>query len=347
MARLASFFSLILATSAVAQPQITSVRPSSGPVAGGTSVIIRGSGFDTTCPPAPQPCGRTAVVFGGIDAVAYRLIDSKTIEAVTPPSFPGETNVGVVFANGGTTLRNAFTYTGEVSDAFERVLLPIFTPPVTGSFGSKFYTFFAIWNIAGPDIPAFGLAPRPCDGIGECVPPSGPRVSVLKARYSAPNAFAEPLGNPGYFFFIPKGAFDRIAASLRVADFSRQDESFGTRIPIVPEREFRSDFIALIDVPVTPRFRNMLRVYSLDPQTCVKVRVIRHDSTKIYSEVDLDLPNPADTFHPGYAELSDFGNIPPDRVRIEIEPHSSSTRIWAFVSVTNNVTQQITVVTPR
>ena len=36
----------------------------------------------------------------------------------------------------------------------------------------------------------------------------------------------------------------------------------------------------------------MLRVYSLDPQTSVHVRVIRSDSTRIDQEFDLDLRDP-------------------------------------------------------
>jgi len=168
----------------------------------------------------------------------------------------------------------------------------------------------------------------------------------LKAREGAPASIFQFDGNPGRIVFIPKGAFDRLAASLRVADLSRSNESFGTRIPIVFEREFRSDFLSLIDVPMTSKFRNTLRIYSLDPQTSVHIRVIRYDSTKIHSEFDVDLRDPVDMFHPSYAEVSQFGNVPSDNVRIEIEPRSGK-RIWAFDSVTNNDTQQITVVAPR
>jgi len=331
MPRLILSLSLILTTPVFAQPTITSVTPSSGPVSGGTTVLIRGSGFDTTCPPAPQPCGRTSVRFGSIEATSFRVVDKETIEAISPPSFPGPANVGAAFPAGATYLGNAFTYTGKLDDAF----------------GAKFYTFFSIWNVAGPDVPAFGLASAPCEGIGECVPPPGPRLTVLKARQGAPAGLFEPLGDPGYLFFIPKGAFDRLADALRVADLSRQDQSFGTRIPIVPERDFRDDFIALIDIPMMPHFRNTLRIYSLNPQTSVHIRVIRYNSTKIYSEIDADLGDPADMFHPGYAQLSDFGNVPPDSVRIEIEPRSPGSRIWAFATVTNNDTQQLTVVAPR
>src|SRR5216684_1111876 len=110
--------SLILTTPVFAQPTITSVTPASGPVSGGTTVIIRGNGFDTTCPPAPQICGRTSVRFGSIEATSFRVVEKETIEAISPPSFPGPANVGAAFPAGATYLGNAFTYTGKLDDAF-------------------------------------------------------------------------------------------------------------------------------------------------------------------------------------------------------------------------------------
>jgi hypothetical protein len=94
-----------------------------------------------------------------------------------------------------------------------------------------------------------------------------------------------------------------------------------------------------------PEFRDTLRVYSLDPGTCVRVRVVRVDET-ISKEFDLDMLNGSDIFHPGYAQFGDF-NLEPYSVRVEIQPHASSSRIWAFVSITHNETQRITIVTPH
>lgn len=320
---------------------ITSVTPSSGPVTGGTAVIIRGSGF-APCPPSPQVCGY--VTFGYFNALSFRIIDSQTIEAVTPLAFPGPVTVNVVLTGGSTFMPNGFTYTGEISDAFETILLPVFMPAVSGSFGSQFLTFFSIWNTAPPDIPVFSFAPLPCQ-LSACVTPEGLFPLVMKARASAPMSAFQFDGDPGRLIYIPKGAFDRIAASLRVADVSRSLQTFGTRLPIVPEREFRSDFLALIDVPTSASFRNTLRVYSLDPETSVHIRVISSDSTRIGSEMDIDLRDPIDMFHPGYAQVSDlvtfFGG------RIELEPRAPGKRIWAFASVTNNDTQQITVIAPH
>ena len=55
-------------------------------------------------------------------------------------------------------------------------------------------------------------------------------------------------------------------------------------------------------------------------------------------------------FDLAYAQLS-LGSLPEmqgrDRIRIEVTPLTSGLRLWAFVSVTNNETQHVTVVAPQ
>src|SRR5437588_477672 len=128
MNRPAILLTLFFAAAAFAQPQISLVTPSSGPSAGGTTITIHGSGFDTTCPPELLVCATPAVQIGSLPAASFRIIDAQTIEAVTQPSLPGNADVSVTFPRGSAQATNAFTFTGEVSDAFEPILLPIFTP---------------------------------------------------------------------------------------------------------------------------------------------------------------------------------------------------------------------------
>ena len=314
---------------------ITSVTPSSGPVTGGTTVLIRGSGFSS--------CAQcTSVWFAGIP-LSFSVVDAGTIQAKTPPFAPIAVDVTVFSVNGSASLPAGFTYLDENGD-FERILLPIFSPPTSGAFGSQFLTYFSLWNTAGADIPVFAFPPPQCP-LATCAPrPPDPVPLNLKARVGSPETFFQFDGDPGRLIYTTKGAFQRLAASLRVADLSRSSQSFGTRIPVVPESEFRNDFLALLDVPAGALFRNTLRIYSLDPQTSVHVRVIRSDSTRIVAEFDADLSDPFDMLHPGYAQISDFPVE--SQARVEIEPRDGK-RIWAFVSVTNNDTQQITIVAPH
>jgi hypothetical protein len=335
---------LFAASTALALPTITSVTPSSGPVAGGTTIIIRGSGFDTQCPPLPQPCGRIGVFIGTLDAASFTVLDTQTIQAVTPPQFPGSVNVGVAMPNGATQLKDAFTYTGEITDAFEPVLVPLYIPLVSGAFGSQFATSLSVWGTTATTVPVFGLG-YPCC-ITTCILCANPKIFEITLRRDiAPKINFGTYGSPGLLVWMPKGGFDQMAASLRVRDLSRASSDWGTALPLVPQREFRDGPLALLDVPMRSGFRDMLRVYSLDPDASVHVRAFRLDGS-IAKEFDLNLANGSDTFHPAYAQYGDFP-AEDQELLIDIQPNAAGKRLWAFMSVTHNETQHITIVTPH
>ena len=83
-------------------PTVTSVTPTSGPVAGGTSVTIAGTNFVS---------GAT-VTFGGSSATTVTVTNSTTMTAVTPAHAAGAVNVVVTNPDGQSgTKANGFTYT--------------------------------------------------------------------------------------------------------------------------------------------------------------------------------------------------------------------------------------------
>ncbi len=89
-------------------PGVTSLSPTAGPVAGGTTVTITGSGFGPGDP-------NTTVTFGGAAGSMVDVVSTTKITVVTPPSpLPGDghgpVNVTVSDSGGSTTLTNAFTY---------------------------------------------------------------------------------------------------------------------------------------------------------------------------------------------------------------------------------------------
>lgn len=106
-------------------------------------------------------------------------------------------------------------------------------------------------------------------------------------------------------------------------------------------------------MPTDSRFRQILRIYGFDPARpgLVEVRFFAEDATLIATK-QVALTNVhQDPRFPTYGEIAWLtGELPEiaaeDRVRIEIVPLTPGLRLWAFVSVTNNETQHVTVVTP-
>jgi acid phosphatase len=82
-------------------PIISTVSPTSGPAAGGTTVTISGTGFAT---------GAT-VTFGGTAATNVNVVGSTTITAVTPAHASGQVNVVVTNPGGqSATKTNGYSY---------------------------------------------------------------------------------------------------------------------------------------------------------------------------------------------------------------------------------------------
>lgn len=82
-------------------PTVTAVSPALGPSAGGTTITITGTGFDSGA----------SVTVGGVAATSVTFVSATSITAVTPAGTPGAALVTVT--NGDTqsaTLSGAFTY---------------------------------------------------------------------------------------------------------------------------------------------------------------------------------------------------------------------------------------------
>jgi len=87
-------------TAPAGPPSVTSVSPSKGSTAGGTSVTITGKGFT----------GTTAVTFGSTAATAFTVTSPTTITATTPAHAAGGVAVTVTNANGPGVEATGFTY---------------------------------------------------------------------------------------------------------------------------------------------------------------------------------------------------------------------------------------------
>lgn len=81
-------------------PTLTSISPTNGPPAGGTSVTLTGTDFTAS----------DSVTFGGVAAASVTFVSATSLNAVTPAGSAGTADVVVSNANGSSTLAAGFTY---------------------------------------------------------------------------------------------------------------------------------------------------------------------------------------------------------------------------------------------
>ncbi|MEO8381386.1 MAG: IPT/TIG domain-containing protein [Acidobacteriota bacterium] len=336
----AALLSFALTLMAGAQTPGYTMSPQSGSASGGTLVTLH----------VPNAAVVSSVYFGSVLVGATR-VDSTTLATLTPAQLPGSATgtvpvkLWVFGASVSTGL--TFTYDNDAELVFERLLLPVFTPPVTGAFGSEFRTDFRASLVHGDSANIFGLA-RQCvilcvegPDIPHSLTPEFPELDVTRI---------EPVGTPGQFIYVPREELGRAAMNLRAYDTSRAAQNFGTEIPIVREGDFfsSSETLALVGIPSDPRFRKTLRVYGAGQYGAGLVVSIEGNGVK--TDHSISVP-PSSPTHPGYVELSSF---PTGTGYLTVTiynpvPHGivPASEIWAFVSVTNNETQHITTITPQ
>lgn len=236
----------------------------------------------------------------------------------------------------------------------QQFLVPIYlSGPTKGAFDTRWVSELTILNTGDTlaTIENYG----PCN-LHPCLP------GVIPPRLSLPGVsirFRNP-SIPGALLIINSEYVDQLEFQARVRDVSRAEYSLGTWLPVVHESEARRDSIVLLDVPLHGRYRSMLRIYSFDLDVLdrqVRVRVFGSQTTG----EPTDLPDPllaeltvmlrfATDNQPLYAEVvnlaSVLGTIEHDRVWLEITPYGEL-GVWGMVSVTNNATQEVTMVLPN
>ena len=83
-------------------PTITSIAPTSGVVAGGTTITITGTNLT----------GTTSVTVGGVAATSFTVVSSTSVTVVTPSGSAGVKNVVLITPGGTATKYGSFTYVG-------------------------------------------------------------------------------------------------------------------------------------------------------------------------------------------------------------------------------------------
>jgi hypothetical protein len=216
-----------------------------------------------------------------------------------------------------------------------------------------FVSEFAVHNSSSEPV-QFGPFSDGCN-LATCTPTVIPPHTTLFPAVSRPR----PGTPPALLFLANTSGLQDLTFALRVRDTSRSDKGWGTEIPVIVVSAVRSGPIALVNVPIANHFRQTLRVYGVSAtRQLVNLRffaIRQHsdnvaDGTTPITERQIALVQPVDNrVQPSYYAL-DLGNQVPElagneAVRIDVVPETSDF-VWAMVSITNNETQEITVVTP-
>lgn len=350
----------LFSVSAFAQglpPVIRNVVPSSGQATGGTTVSITGDHLGL--PPnfaCLLPCP-AKVIFGDSPAVLLQETDTLLVVRTTTHA-AGTVDVKVVTGDNRTvTAPNAFTYVDDQEANYQRVLLPIYLESaVPGSNGSVWKTQLLMRNNGSVPIT---LAPWQCPMGALCVP-IFPLTRQLQPTETLFNLPVIPQTNLGRLLYVSRDNASDLSAGLRLFETSRSQTDAGTEIPVVREDAFLTRASHFHSVPVNGFFRVTVRIYEMgvdNAQFQLSASEEREgvaNGGPLRTEVVRAVAPENGTFreHPGYAEsttltLLGFATANPVNVRIDVEPLTAGSRYWAFVAITNNDTQRVTLVTPQ
>ncbi len=231
----------------------------------------------------------------------------------------------------------------------EKILVPLAWPgAIPGAFGSLWFLQYKATNHA--EVPVVILGPDYCGGIGLCPPPPAiaPGTSMLFGFFYANRTFMT----------IDSAVAGDVSVHLRVLDITRQSLSWGTEIPLIRFGDTERGAIRLLDVPLDERFRATLRIYAWDPgapqQFHVRIYPFQFVPPFPYDVPDKEIDSFTLIAGPdGFATAGvdtitreALRNRPAGSMRLVITPDSDAPW-WAFISITNNETQQVTLSTPH
>ncbi|HYH10432.1 MAG TPA: hypothetical protein VEK11_25535 [Thermoanaerobaculia bacterium] len=236
------------------------------------------------------------------------------------------------------------------AEEWQRYLVPITLTRIPGANHSLWRTDMTML-FRGEEYPE--VEPLPCGLPITCLYPTPPLHKPFDAHE---HGYLGTYVGVGQFLHVRRGDVSDVAFNARFYDESRLQETAGTELPIVRVEKFHTGTFGLLDIPVAAQFRHTLRIYDGDGNDAtVTIRIYADDETTprlttTRNLVAVDEPPTLTPHIPAYAELALAQLLPLDAfesVRVEIEPVTPGARIWAFVSITNNETHHVTLVTPQ
>jgi hypothetical protein len=309
----------------VRDAETLNVKPYAVPASGGEIVIDN-----------PFFLAGATITIGGVMVPASSDVDGILV-AQAPPHAPGAVDV-IVNSTSGTVSAKAglIYYDPAAADpaVFEPILFPLsFQGP--GAFGSQWTTESFV--LAEGSV-AYFRDPLPC--------------AACSTKLSA-NAQLSNNSNPwGHVLYAMRGTTGTADFASRIRDTSRAAQTAGTEVPIVHERDFRGQ-LRFPNIPVDSRFRTTLRLWSLGDfpefhalvypgsNLVAPLYVTRIPGTSMYfGSADLTSLLPQAKTTP--VSVTVFPSGFPGTLSSVLQPP-----IWGMLSITNNDTQQVTIVSPQ
>jgi hypothetical protein len=341
---------LVSAPVLFAQPTVTTILPASGSTTGGDFVHIRGNRLNSSPALCPGAACAISVKFGD----AFGRIVSNTVSeivAIAPPHAAGSVDVTVTITGVASpiVLANAYRYQSNSIDELERILVPV-AASGPGPNAARFETEILITNAGDETVPVSGDA---TDERSLQSPPP-PRFVEPQTTYTLTDLLFDAAAHTGAFIYVPARLARDVITKVRVHDTSRDAAAYGVEIPVVSDLDYAAT-VRLAGIPTDARFRSTLRVYAYDARNFgpVTLRVRDNaDGTLLATvPVALNASKGEENLFPAAAQLSLDSIIAPlrghPRLRIDIADSDAIRPIWGFVSITNNQTQEITLVTPQ
>jgi hypothetical protein len=238
------------------------------------------------------------------------------------------------------------------ADEWSRILIPVTSTNIPGFGGSLWKTDISVLA----DAQRLEYLPARCVYVSDspCFLASRQPLDFRQTAFVWPNRSAQ-------FVYMRASDESKFHLNARVYDVSRQTETAGTEMPLPREREFTADRIMLLNIPVRPEYRHTLRVYDLDGRDGARITVSLYangeEQPRAVATETLRLQSLQERLttallpaFPAQAQL-DLGSLLPlqglDSLRLEVKPADQGVRIWGFVSITNNDTHHVTVVSPQ
>lgn len=250
---------------------------------------------------------------------------------------------------------------------YERILFPLVVNQHPGAYGSSWMTQASVWN--GGEVPV-ELFTSECyyRCTGSCAitmcfrgQPTPPRTYYARMDLDRGEFGSTP--NPASLLYVERDKAASIAASLHLVEQTYRTMEFGVEMPVVREHELFTTTLTLprIPMPRSTEGRVHLRVYGVEsPSGAARVRVRAYAADAVTLDETVDLqpprysvatprPDEFDEPQPSYLMLLLTSELSrgTETIRVTVDPITPGLKFWAMASVTTNVTQHVTIVSPQ